>query len=107
MQIDGRDDTHICLAPLAAAVRYLALEELERVQAQGRLWDLKGFAEDGGGFVLDEEEGTVGFPLGDLLEEPEEVDVCEEEARGVVSEWDLRQGAACREAELVDFWPRG
>lgn len=52
MQIDGGDDAHIRLAPLAAAVRDLALEELERVEAQGRLRDLEGFAENGGGFVL-------------------------------------------------------
>ena len=45
--------------------------------------DLEGFAEDGAGFVLDKEQRAVGFSLGDFLEEAEEVDVCEEEARGV------------------------
>ncbi len=32
----------------------------------------------------------MGFPLGDLLKETEEIDVCEEEARGVVGEGCLR-----------------
>lgn len=93
MQVNGRDDAHVGLAPLAAAVRRLRLEELERVEAEGGLGDLERLAEDGARLVLDEEEGAVRFALGDLLQEPEEVDVGEEEARGVVCEGRLGQGA--------------
>lgn len=83
VQVDGGDDAHVGLAPLAAAVGDLGLEQLERVEAEVGLGDLEGAAEDGGGFVLHEEEGAVGFALGDLLEEPEERDGGEEEAGGV------------------------
>lgn len=107
VQVDSRDDAHVGLAPLAAAVRGLRLEELERVEAESGLGDLERLAEDGAGLVLDEEEGAVGLALGDLLEEAEEVDVGEEEAGGVVCEGRLRQGARGRVAELVDFGAGG
>lgn len=58
-------------------------EELEGVESELRLGDLQVAAEDGGGFVLNEEEGTVGVVFGDFLEETEEVCGCEEEAGGV------------------------
>ena len=67
VQVDLSDDAHVGLAPLAAAVGDLALEELQRVQAQFGLRDLEGFAQDGGGFVLHEKEGAVRFVFGDFL----------------------------------------
>lgn len=103
MQINSRDDAHVSLAPFATAVRRLGFEQLEGVEAEVGLGDFKGFAEDGAGFVLHEEQGAVGFALGDLLEQAEEVDGCEEEAGGVVREGRLWQGARGRVAELVDF----
>lgn len=93
MQIDGRDDAHISLAPFPAAVRGLRFEQLERVEAEVGLGDLERFAEDGAGFVLHEEEGAMGFALGDLLEQPEEVDGCEEKSGCVVRKRRLGQGA--------------
>ena len=45
----------------------------------------------------------MGFSFGDFLEEAEEVDVCEEEARGIVREGCLWEGATGGKAELVDF----
>ena len=68
------------------------------------LRDLEGFAEDGAGFVLHQEEGAVGFPLGDLLEEAQKIDICEEEAGSVVREGRLGQIAAGGEAQFIDFW---
>lgn len=38
------------------------------------LWDLKGFLEDVGGFVLDKEEVAVGFVFADLLHDSKVVD---------------------------------
>ena len=83
MQIYSRDDAHVSLPPFAAAVRGLGFEEFEGVETEVWLGDLEGFAEDGAGFVLNEEQCAMGFSLGDFLEEAEEVDVGEEEARGV------------------------
>ena len=83
MQIDGCDDAHVALAPFAPTVRYLALEELERVKAKFGLWDLERATEHGAGFVLDKEEGTVSFSFGDFLEEAEVGDCREEEAGGI------------------------
>ena len=40
VEVDGRDDPHVGLAPLAAAVGHLAFEQLERVESQIRLGDL-------------------------------------------------------------------
>ena len=107
MEIYGRDDAHVGLPPLAPAVGCLRLEQLERVEAEVRLGDLERLAQDGAGFVLDEQEGAVGFTLGDLLEQAEQVDVGEEEARGVVRQGRLRQGARGGVAELVDFGAGG
>lgn len=86
MQIDGRDDAHVGLSPFPTAVRRLRFEQLERVKAEVGLGDLERFAEDGAGFVLHEEQRAMGFSLGDLLEQAEEVDGCEEESGGVVRE---------------------
>lgn len=47
VQVDGRDDAHVGLAPFAAAVRHLRLEELERVEPQLRLRDLERASQDG------------------------------------------------------------
>lgn len=80
MEVHGRDNTHIALSPLAAAVRDLVLEELEGVEAEFGLWDAEGFAEDGGGFVLYEEEVAVSFVFADLLHDAEVVDEGEEVA---------------------------
>lgn len=71
MEVDGRDDAHVALSPLAATVAHLRLEELERVEAEFGLRDFEGFAEDGAGFVLHEEEGAVRFSLRDFLEDAE------------------------------------
>ncbi len=102
VQVDGGDDAHVGLAPLAAAVGDLRLEELERVQAQLGLWDLEPFAQDGGGFVLHEEEGAVGFVFGDLLHDAEVGDCGEEVA---VGESGYGRGGKCRGrvAEFVDY----
>ena len=83
MQIYSRDDAHVSLPPFAAAVRGLGFEELEGVKTEVWLGALEGVAEECAGFVLDEEQCAMGFSLGDFLEEAEEVDVGEEEARGV------------------------
>ena len=107
VQVDGRDDAHVGLAPLPAAVRGLRLEELERVEAEVGLGDLERFAEDGAGFVLHEEQRAVGFSLGDLLEQTEEVDVGEEESGCVIREGRLGQGAGGRVSELIDFGAGG
>lgn len=68
MQVDGRDDAHVGLAPLAAAIRYLRLEELERVEPQLGLRDLQRSSQDVAGLVLHEEQGPMGFPLGYFLQ---------------------------------------
>ena len=70
MQINSRDDAHVRLAPLAAAVGHLGLEQFECVQTHRWLGDFEGFAENGAGFVLDKKEGAMGFAFGDFLEEP-------------------------------------
>ena len=106
MQVDGGDDAHVGLAPLAAAVGHLRLEELERVQPQGVLRDLEQAAQDGGGLVLHEEEGAVGFALGDLLEEAQVRDGGVEEAGGIGGERGGREGGGGM-AERVDFWGAG
>lgn len=93
MQIDGGDDAHVGLAPFPTAVRGLRFEQLERVEPEVGLGDFERFAKDGAGFILYEEEGAMGFALGDLLEQAEEVDGCEEESGRVVREGGLRQGA--------------
>lgn len=103
VQIYSRDDAHVRLPPLAPAVRRLRLEQLERVKAEVGLGDLERLAQDGAGFVLDEQEGAVGFALGDLLQQTEQVDVGEEEAGGVVRQGRLGQRARDGVAELVDF----
>lgn len=45
------------------------LEQLEGVEAEFGLRDLEVAAQDGGGFVLDEQEGAVGVVFGDFLQE--------------------------------------
>lgn len=69
MEIDGGDDAHVGLAPLAAAIGRLGLEELERVEAEMGLWNLERAPEDGAGFVLHEEELAVGVTFGEFLEQ--------------------------------------
>lgn len=105
VQVDGGDDAHVGLAPLAAAVGDLRLEELERVEAQFGLRDLERFTEDGGGFVLDEEEGAVRFVFGDLLHDAQVGDGGEEIAGGEGRDGGggVRRGWV---AELVDFGGR-
>lgn len=71
MQVDGRDDPHVALSPLAATVAHLRLEQFERVEPEFGLRDFESFAEDGAGFVLHEEEGAVRFSLRDLLKDAE------------------------------------
>lgn len=106
MQVDGRDDAHVGLPPFAAAVGDLGFEQLERVEPQLGLGDFERAPEDGAGFVLDEEEGAVGFALGDLLEEAEEADGGEEEPGRVRCERRSRERACGGIAEFVDFGPR-
>ncbi len=74
MQIDRRDDLHVALAPLPAAIRDLGFEELEHVEAEHWVRHAEDTAEDLAGFVLDEEEDAVGFAAGDFLEDSEEMD---------------------------------
>lgn len=103
VQVHGRDDAHVALAPLAAAVGDLVFEELERVQAQQGLRHFERFAEVGAGFVGDEHEVAVGFVFADFLHDAEDVDAGEEGAPGVVRYgllWEFGQG----DAEFVDFW---
>lgn len=95
MQVNSRDDAHIPLTPLASTVGDLGFEQLEGVEAEIGLGDFDALFEDRAGFVLDEEEGAVGFAFGYLLEEAQEIDVCEEEAGGVGCERGLREGAGC------------
>ena len=83
MQINRSDNTHVCLPPFPAAVRYLALKQLKRIEAEFWLRDLEGAAQDGAAFVLHEKEGAVGIAFCELLEDAEEADGCEEEARGI------------------------
>lgn len=82
MQVNGGDDAHVRLPPLAAAVWHLALEQLEGIEAEFGLGDFESAAEDGAAFVLHEEEGAVGFALGNFLEDAEEGYGCVEEAGG-------------------------
>lgn len=84
MQVYGSDDAHVGLSPFPAAVRRLGFEQLEGVETEVWLGDLERLAQDGAGFVLDKEQCAMGFALGDLLEQTEQVDVGEEEAGCVV-----------------------
>lgn len=84
MQVYGGDDAHVGLSPFPTAVRRLRLEQFERVKTEVWLGYLERFAQYSAGFVLYKQQCAVGFPLGDLLEEAEEVDVGEEEAWCVV-----------------------
>lgn len=73
---------------------------------------LQRFAQYGARFVLYEQQRAVSFTFGYLLEEAQEVDVCEEEAGCVICERRLWQGTRGRVAKLVDFgaggrWWRG
>ena len=102
VQVDGGDDAHVGLAPLAAAEGDLAFEQLERVQSQGVLGDLEEAAQDGAGFVLHEEQAPVGFALGDFLEEAQVRGGGVEEAWGVGGEGDRGQEGG-GVAEFVDF----
>lgn len=68
---------------------------------------LQRFAQYGARLVLHEQQRAVRFSFGYFLEEAQEVDVCEEEARCVVRQRRLRQGARGRVAKLVDFGPGG
>lgn len=80
VQVHGGDDAHVALAPLAAAVRDLVLEELERVQSELRLRDLQAFAQELRAFVADEHEVSVRFVLADFLHDAHVVYACEERA---------------------------
>lgn len=84
MQVYGGDDSHIGLSPLPTAVRCLRLEQFEGVKTEIWLGYLERFAQYGARLVLNKQQCTVGFSLGDFLEQTEEVDVGEEEARCVV-----------------------
>jgi hypothetical protein len=82
----------------------LALEQLERVEAEFGLWNFEGFLEDGGGFVLYEEEVSVGFVLADLLNDAKVVDGGEEVAPREVGdglEGHIRGGQGV--AKFIDF----
>ena len=65
---------------------------------------LERFAEDGGGFVLHEEQGPVGFVFGDFLHDAEVGDCCGEVAVREGRDWFGGQGRG-RVAEFVDFGP--
>jgi hypothetical protein len=78
MQIDGCDDTHIALAPLAAAIGDLVFEELESIETQFMLGDLESFLEDVGGLVLNKKEVAMCFVLTDLLHDAKVVYGAEE-----------------------------
>lgn len=78
VEVDGGDDTHVALAPFAAAVGDLGFEEFEGVEAEVRVGDFEALAEDGAGFVLDEKEASVRFAAGDLLHDVQVVDGGEE-----------------------------
>lgn len=67
VEVDGGDDAHVALAPLAAAVGDLGFEKLERVETEVVVWDLETLAEDRTGLILNEQEAPVGFIPGDLL----------------------------------------
>ena len=84
MQVDGRDNAHVGLAPLAAAVRDLVLEELEGVEAEFLLGHLERFAQDVGGLVVHQQQVAVRFVLADLLHHAQVVDERKEVAAGEV-----------------------
>ena len=101
MQIHGCNDTHVALAPLAATVGDLVLEEFEGVETEFVLGDLEGFLEDVGGFVLHEEQIAVGFAFTDLLHDAEEVDATEEIPPGELGDR-FRGKFGGRIAEFID-----
>lgn len=68
---------------------------------------LQRFAQYSARFVLHEQQRAVSLSFGYLLEEAQEVDVCEEEAGCVIRERRLWQSARGRVAELIDFGAGG
>lgn len=67
MEVDSCNDAHVCLSPFAATVRDLIFEQLQGVKSKFGLWDLQGFLQDVGGFVLHKEKVAVSFVLAYLL----------------------------------------
>jgi hypothetical protein len=55
VEIDGSNDTHVALAPLAAAVRHLRLEKFEGIQAEMGIRDLDSLPQDIARLILDEQ----------------------------------------------------
>lgn len=82
VEVDVCDDSHVALAPLAAAVRHLALEQLEGIQPQFLLLAFERLAEDCAALVLHEREVAVRLALDHFLHHAQEVDGCEEVAPG-------------------------
>lgn len=106
MEIHGRDDTHVGLAPLAAAEGDLAFEELEGVESELRLRDFEGFLEDCGGLVGNEHEVAVRFAFAAFLQDAQEVDAAEEVAPGEGCDgfgWHFGSGYA----EFINFGREG
>lgn len=103
VQVDGRDDTHVGLAPLAAAVRDLVLEQLERVEAQLRLRDFEALPQELRRFVRDEHQVAVRLVLAHFLHNAQVVDAAEERTPREVGDGFGGEFVG-GEAELVDFW---
>jgi hypothetical protein len=86
----------------------LAFEQFEGVEAEFRLWDFERFLEDGGGFVLYQEEVAVGFVFTNLLHDAEIVDGGEEVAPGEVGDrLEGNIGSGDGVAKFIDFGGAG
>lgn len=105
MQIHRGNDPHVALAPLAAAIRNLILEEFKRVETQLGLWNLERLAEYVGRLVLDQQQVPVGLALAELLHNAQIVDQREEVSPRKIRNR-LRREWVDRVSQLVHLGPR-
>lgn len=80
VQVHRGDNAHVALAPLAAAVGDLVLEQLQRVEPQLGLRHLERLADDVRRLVLHQQQVPVRLALADLLHDPQVVNQREEVA---------------------------
>ena len=78
LAVDGGDGLHVAAAPVPAEVLGLHLQQLQDVQLHHRVPDLEGALQDGRRAEDHQHHCAEVLPLGQLLQDPHQVDAGEE-----------------------------